>query len=80
MSDARRRVADRLAREIADHIAEICPGGAGALDETWKRTEESGASLDDAMIAFERGEISYPMLEAAGLVYVEAWASLVGTT
>jgi hypothetical protein len=67
-----------MAREISEYLARTVPAGVGKRDETWEAVAFADRAMMDAIRAWERGEISYADLEAAGLKYVEAWEGLAG--
>lgn len=71
--EARAKVADRMLGEIEKHLARTLPPGIGAQEEVWEATEFAGEELRAAVLAWERGEISYAELQAAGTRLVEAW-------
>jgi len=63
MNDARSRIVDRMAREIHAYLVEQkAPLPSPKADRT----------IMEAVSRFERGELSYPELEAAGVEFVEA--------
>ena len=76
MSEARARIADRMMAEILEYVfAEIMPG-VSVDDQLWESLTTPDQAMMDALGAFERGEITYPELEAVGVEYVEAWGAL----
>lgn len=76
MSTTRERVGDRMALEIHEYLARTLSPGIGGHEEAWEQTAEAAAELMGALRAWERGEISYTDLEAAGTRYVEAWGEV----
>lgn len=76
MSMVRARAADRMAREIHEHLAATLPPGLGAREETWERVAPADAAVMASIGAWERGEIGYEELEEAGVRYVEAWQEI----
>lgn len=73
MSEVRARIADRVAGEILEYVfGEILPS-VTVDDQLWAALTVPDQAMTAALGGFERGEISYPELEAAGTEYVEAW-------
>ena len=73
MSEARARIADRMVGELLEYlIGEVLPG-ADLSDPAWEAMAALGREVIEAIGRFERGELSYETLEAAGTRYVEAW-------
>lgn len=71
-SFARIRAADKMAAEIVAYLSptmEHC----GGRPEVWEALGPADDAMHAAVLAYERGEITYVQLEEAGVRYVEAW-------
>jgi hypothetical protein len=70
---ARAAVATRMAGEIHEYLTKTLFRGRAVPVEVWEQMKEADIAVTAAMSAWERGEIAYDELEAAGTRYVEAW-------
>jgi hypothetical protein len=77
MTEARARIADRMAMEIHEYLAAELPPGLGARDETWEAVAGADRAMMEAVRGYERGEISFQELEAEGVRYVAAWEGVI---
>lgn len=79
MSEIRARIADRLMGEVLGKVmGEILPSIVPD-DQLWAALTIPDQEITQALEAFERGEISYPELEATGRKYVEVWEAQADT-
>lgn len=79
MSEVRQRIADRLMGEVMGKVwGEVLPS-ITPDDQLWESLAEHDRALTLALSKFERGEITYPELEATGKKYVDAWEAQAET-
>lgn len=78
MNEVRARAADRMAEEMLGYLIDNVLPGVDLSDPVWRAMDGPDRALMQAIGAYERGEISFEALEAAGVEYVEAWGRIEG--